>query len=144
MRQTRQDERTRDKKGRGQDVRNNPPKDDTFEETAVMTGLAKVVVKIGRARYFISGLGDLKRLLKKGFDEDESCLILGYRSSTNKPREKRLYYLFRDLLGSNSGLRARSRWGDLQERYLFSHERGPGTVTVTGTDSVPEPEPTQE
>ena len=79
--------------------------------------------------------------MKRKFDEDEPCLILGYRSTTNKPKEKRLYYLFRDLLGSNLGLRARSRWGDLQERYLQEAKRDQVRVPATGADLEPEPEP---
>ena len=114
------------------------------ESTVAMSALSRVVVKIGRARYFISGLGDLQRLLKRKFDEEETCLIVGYRSTTNKPREKRLYYLFKDLLEANSGLRARSRWGDLQERYLPEAERNQVRVPAAGAEAVPEPEPSPE
>ena len=110
------DDRRRDKKGRGQDTVRERPREINRESAVAMSGLSRVVVRVGRAQYFISGLGDLQRLLKREFEEDEPCLIIGYRSTTNRPKEKRLYYLFRDLLGSNSGLRAQSRWGDLQER----------------------------
>ena len=72
------------------------------ESTVAMAALSRVVVKIGKARYFISGLGDLQRLLKRRFDEEETCQIVGYRSVTSKPREKRLYYLFKDLLEDNT------------------------------------------
>ena len=114
------------------------------ESTVDMAALSRVVIKIGKARYFISGLGDLQRLLKRRFDEEETCMIVGYRSATNKPREKRLYYLFKDLLEANSGLRARSRWGDLQERYLPEAERNQVRVPAAGAEAVPEPEPSPE
>ena len=110
------------------------------ESTVAMAALCRVVVKIGKARYFISGLGDLQRLLKRRFDEEETCHIVGYRSVTRKPREKRLYYLFKDLLEDNTGLRARIRWGELQERYLQDTDRSRVTIPSTRTEEVPEPE----
>ena len=138
------DDRRRDKKGRGQDTVRERQRELNRESAVAMSGLSRVVVRVRRARYFISGLGDLQRLLKRKFDEDEPCLIIGYRSTTNRPKEKRLYYLFRDLLGANSGLRARSRWGDLQERYLPEAERNQVRVPAAGAEAAPEPEPSPE
>ena len=114
------------------------------EPTVDMAALARVVVKIVMARYFVSSLGDLRRLLKKGYDEEVVCQVVGYRSATNKPKEKRLYYLFKDLLEANTGLRARIRWGELQERFLHDTDRSRVTIPAAAVEKRPEPEPTPE
>ena len=114
VRQTRQDERTRDKKGRSQDVRVDPPKDDTFEETVTMTAWTKVLIRIGKQRRWITNLGDIRRLLKSTWPEDAPCIITGQPSELGRDREKKLFVTLKGILGGEKGRTTKMAWGKLK------------------------------